>query len=479
MSHRDKDSRIVAGTNAQGLLEALGDLLTNIEWKNIKFRKDCLWSVRGLVIAALLWAWSSKVALTSRFDQALRIVRRLGRSLAPAKASYQGFMELLVRWTAKLRVCLVLAFQTRMELEFRDEFRTAGFVVIAGDGSKLQLPRTRSNQEHYAPANTRGKKGKKRRKADRRAKRPLSRKAREEQSRKKKAESPQMSLTALLHVGLRLPWDWRLGTSKTSEREHLRDMIPFLPPDALLVADCGFVGYEFWSELLASGRAFVIRVGGNVKLLRKLGFARESNGIVYLWPDKAAKRKQPPLKLRLVEVHDGHQSWFLVTSVLDPLRLSDKQVAEIYSKRWRVELFFRHFKQTFNRAKLRSHKPEHANCEAEWSLLGLWGMLLYAQIQQRNHGEKTGRLSVTRVLRAFGQAIDEYKSKPNDGESLNEQLCIAVKDSYHRKDKRSRGYPRKKYETQAKPPRINAATPTQRQLAKQVTSKQVSKPLTA
>jgi hypothetical protein len=106
-------------------------------------------------------------------------------------------------------------------------------------------------------------------------------------------------------------------------------------------------------------------------------------------------------------------------------------------------------------------------------------MLLYAQIQQRNHGEKTGRLSVTRVLRAFGQAIDEYKSKPNDGESLNEQLCIAVKDSYHRKDKRSRGYPRKKYETQAKPPRINAATPTQRQLAKQVTSKQVSKPLTA
>ena len=135
-------------------------------------------------------------------------------------------------------------------------------------------------------------------------------------------------------------------------------MIDSLPPDALVTADCGFVGYEFWSELLRGGRQFVIRVGGNVRLLKKLGVVRESHGTVYLWPDQAAKRGQEPLVLRLVEVHDGRQSWFLVTSVLDSRRLSDRQVAQIYSNRWRIELFFRHFKQTFGRAKLRSHKSE-------------------------------------------------------------------------------------------------------------------------
>ena len=38
---------------------------------------------------------------------------------------------------------------------------------------------------------------------------------------------------------LRLPWDWRLGPSDSSERDHLREMIPHLPPDALVAAACG------------------------------------------------------------------------------------------------------------------------------------------------------------------------------------------------------------------------------------------------
>jgi hypothetical protein len=247
------------------------------------------------------------------------------------------------------------------------------------------------------------------------------------------------------------------------------------PVDALIVADCGFVGYDFWSELLASGRHFVIRVGGNVRLLRKLGVVREVNGIVYLWPDAAAKRKKPPLVLRLVTVHDGRQPWYLVTSVRNTTRLSDKQVARIYKLRWRIELFFRHFKQTYGRAKLRSHKAEHAACEAQWSLLGLWAMLLHTQIQQKREHGKVRQVSVARVLHAFGQAIDEQRCRAEAGESLDEQLLAALVDPYKRRDKTSRAHPRKKYEPPTKPPRIANATRAQRQLAKQVVSRNAKK----
>ena len=479
MSHRDRDRVSVSQTNAQGVLVALANLLADVDWKGLRFRQDCRWSRRGLAMAALLWAWASDRTLTERFTRALRIMQRLGRSFGPAEASYQGFLELLVRWTAELRSCLVSAFQKRMEAEFPYGFRIAGYVVLGGDGSNILLPRTRSNQACYAPAKTRRKNSRKRSRAGSRAGRPKSRKAREKQSRSKKAESPQMSLAALHHVGLYMPWDWRLGSSDTSEREHLRSMIASLPPDALLTADCGFVGYEFWSELLASKREFVIRVGGNVRLLKQLGVVRESQGTVYLWPDKAAKRRQPPLVLRLVEVHDGHRSWFLVTSVCDPQRLSDKQVAQIYSSRWRVELLFRDFKQTYGRAKLRSNKAEHARCEAEWSLLGLWGMQLYARLQQKTHSQPTTRLSVARVLRAFGQVIQEFQSRPAPGQSLQERLVDAVLDTYRRKDKTSRGYPRKKYEPQAKPPILLTASKMQRQAAKQIISIPSQKDLTA
>jgi hypothetical protein len=435
-------------------------------WQGIRFRKDCGWAVLGLATTAVIWACSAQPTLTTRFGQALKFARRLGRGLAPATTSYQAFLKLLVRWTADLRAEIVREYQRVMERRFPDAFRIAGFVPLGGDGSKLQLARTRSNEARYSPAKTRAKNGKKRRRAKRRNQSPQ---ARAQHARDKKADSPQMALTLLHHLALRLPWDWRLGPYDTSERQQLLDLIPHLPPDALVAADCGFYGYEFWSALLASRRHFVIRVGGNVRLLKKLGTARETTGTVYLWPDKVAKRKQPPLVLRLVEVHDGRQSWYLVTSVLDPNRLSDRQVAQVYGYRWRIELFFRHFKQTFGRAKLRSHKGAHAECEAEWSLLGLWTMLLQARLQLPD--QDRGRLSVARVLRAFAQALDHGKWRPEPGESLAEQLSRAVIDAYRRRDRTSRDYPRKKYEPPAGAPRILTATVAQRQNAQKLMAK--------
>lgn len=479
MSHRDKECRTDSRTNAQDLIAAAEGLLANADWGNIDFRKDCRWTVRGLVIAALLWSWSSETTLKGRFGQALRIARKLGLRCAPAATSYQAFLKLLVRWTSPLRDCLLAMFQSLMERNFPKQFRLAGYVVLAGDGSKMKLARTQSNEKQYSP-DTRGQKGKKRRKADRARRRPKSAAAQIQQAKDKKADSPQMALTLLYHVMLRLPWDWRLGPSAVSERDHLRAMIAHLPPDALVTADCGFYGYDFWSDLLASGRQFVIRVGGNVRLLKKLGVARESHGTVYVWPDNATRRKLPPLVLRLVVVHDGRQRWYLVTSVRDSRRLSDGQVAEIYKWRWRIELFFRHFKQTFGRTKLRSHKAEHAECEAHWSLLGLWALLLHAQIQhQQANGTTASRLSVARVIEAFSHAIDESRSRPEANESLTDRLLAAIADPYRRRNKSSRSYPRKKYESPAQSPHIANATDLQCQRAKQVMSRPVEKGLTA
>jgi hypothetical protein len=474
MSHRDNGCRTASCTNAQDLSAAVRGLLGDVQWRGVRFRRDCGWSAPGLVTAALLWAFSSEPTLTGRFGQAMKLAGRLGRGLAPAKASYQAFMKLLVRWTADLRAEVALEYQRVMGRRFPGSFRVAGFVPLGGDGSRLQLARTRSNEACYSAARARAGRGGRRRGAGRRG---LSRRARARRARDKKADSPQMALTLLHHLALRLPWDWRLGGYDSSERRHLLDMIPRLPPDALVVADCGFVGYEFWSALLESGRHFVIRVGGNVRLLRKLGLARESRGVVYLWPDKAARRRRPPLRLRLAEVHDGRRAWYLVTSVPDPRRLSDAQVAQVYGYRWRAELFFRHFKQTYGRAKLRSHKGAHAECEAEWSLLGLWTMLLHARL--RLPEKDRCRLSVARVLRAFGRALDENRCRPEPGESLGELLARAVTDPYRRRDKTSRGYPRKKYEPPAAPPRISEASGTQRQLAQRVMKPAAEKRLTA
>ena len=68
-----------------------------------------------------------------------------------------------------------------------------------------------------------------------------------------------------------------------------------------------------------------------------------------------------------------------MTSVLNKQGLSDKQAIEIYRYRWGIELFFRTFKQTFGRTKVRSHSANNAKRELDWSLVALWSICLLGQ----------------------------------------------------------------------------------------------------
>ncbi|MBX6314744.1 MAG: transposase [Isosphaeraceae bacterium] len=247
-----------------------------------------------------------------------------------------------------------------------------------------------------------------------------------------------MWLTVMFHVGTGLPWDWWTGPSDSSERDHLMQMMAALPAGALVTADAGFVGYEYWKALLDSGRSFLIRVGANVRLLKPLGYARERAGLVYLWPDRAAARLQPPLVLRLVVAQGPRHVVYLVTSVLEGGRLSDPQLIAIYRLRWGVELFYRQFKQTFGRRKLRSHRGDNAEVEAAWSLLGLWSLCLHGQVELASDSIPASGVSGAGLLRAYRGVMRAYRSRPEPGESLWERLSVAVIDGYRRSKKTSR-----------------------------------------
>jgi hypothetical protein len=283
-----------------------------------------------------------------------------------------------------------------------------------------------------------------------------------------------MWVTLLSHLGTGLPWDWRLGPSDSSERANLREMVADLPEGALIAADAGFVGYETWRTIRESGRHLLVRVGANVRLLRQLGYARERDGLVYLWPDQEAKRRNPPLVLRLVVVRGGRHTVYLVTSVLDDGTLTDRQAAEVYALRWGLELFYRHFKQTYERRKLRSHTADHAQLEATWSLLGLWAMGLHAQVELARTGVPANRVSVAGLPLAYRRSLREYKSNPDPGQSLLELVLKAVIDPYKRKDKTSRDYPRKKHEPAIDAPKIRRATRAQIDVAREIRDQRLS-----
>jgi hypothetical protein len=431
----------------------------------IEFRRDCTWTPRSLIFTAMLWAWSDEKTLTDRFATARKIVAAMALASQVPASTYQAFLKMLKTWTVALALALTLAFRRRMGEDLARRFLVCGYPVFGVDGSRLELPRTDSNEQRFSPASARrrSKRGRKPKKSRARTKAARARRARQ-----KKTNSPQMWLTTMWHVGTGLPWDWRIGPSDSSEREHLKQMIAALPASALITADAGFAGYEYWKALRDGARHLLIRVGANVRLLKDLGYVREKDGLVYLWPDREAARRQPPLVLRLVVARGARHPMYLVTSVLEEEALSDKQIIEIYTLRWGIELFYRHFKQTFERRKLRSHRADNAELEAVWSLLGLWAMSLHAQVELAARGIPARRISVAQFLRAYRGSMREYKSCPDPGESLHERLAEAVIDDYKRACKASRDYPRKKQAHAIGAPEILPATELQIETAQQI-----------
>lgn len=470
MSHQDKACDSGSAYNHQELRRAIDWLLSEAAFSCANFRNDSSWTPLRLVATALLWAWSDEKTLSDRFETARKIVMRGWRLRNPLAGSYQAFTKMLRRWTPVLIASLKETFRRRLRQALSAHWKVAGFVIFGVDGSRLDVPRTASNEARFAPRKARQAKGAQKKEARRQAKRRrrLTKKQRAERARQKKSATAQMWLTTMWHAGTGLPWDWRTGPADSSEREHLRQMIDDLPAGALVAADAGFVGYDYWKALRDSGRSLLVRVGSNVRLLKKLGYAQERGGIVYLWPERAASKNQPPLVLRLVVVHNGRHPVYLVTSVLDGKELSDQQVAEMYRLRWGIELFYRHFKQTFERRKLRSKSADNAQCEADWSLAGLWAMCLHAQFEMKTLKVPASRISIAGVLRAYRKSMREYKSRPDENEDLRSLLATAIIDDYERSNKTSRDYPRKKQEQAARPPDIITANKKQRQHARQI-----------
>lgn len=182
--------------------------------------------------------------------------------------------------------------------------------------------------------------------------------------------------------------------------------------------------------------------------------------------------------LRLVVAHNGQHPVYLVTTVLSQHELSDAQVIEMYAKRWGIELFYRHLKQTFQRRKLLSASAENARVELAWSLVGLWAMALYALVEADQQDVPPERLSFAKLLLAFRRTLRDYLHPTEPGERLCERLRQAIIDPYSRKFKTSRNFPRKKQERQPGPPIIIRANKAQIQLAHQLAVKQ-QKGLTA
>lgn len=363
-------------------------------------------------------------------------------------------MDALVRCNTRLLPVVRQELQRRILAVRHDDDE---WVPIAFDGSRSDAPRTVSNEAAFcAKSFGQGKTAKYRKKKSK-----GMRRKRNSQS-PPAPPKPQVWITMLWHMGLRLPWSWRLGPSNSSEREHVMSLLDEeqFPDNTLFCGDAGFVGFDFWSRIRERGHHFLVRVGNNVRLLSDESFSKpDADGRVTCWPKAARDAGRPPLRLRLVRVRIGKTDMWLLTSVLDRRRLSRARLRRLYQQRWGVEVEFRGLKQTLDRAKLRCRTASRLQAELDWSILGLMAAELLASRAQCKAGMDASRRSLSQTMRTLRGVMSRLGSAAPRGESVEAGLREARIDEYERRGpKRARYRPKNPDKKELGPPRITPLT---------------------
>jgi len=124
-----------------------------------------------------------------------------------------------------------------------------------------------------------------------------------------------------------------------------------IEPGATYVFDLGYYDYAWWAELDAAGCRIVTRFKSNtpLNLVKELAVAGGTNILsdrIGFLPARQAANRRNPMQDAVREVRIMTDSGKVLRILSNDLDASAEQIADLYRRRWAIELFFRWIKQT-------------------------------------------------------------------------------------------------------------------------------------
>lgn len=167
-------------------------------FENFEKHGNSTWSPSALVILAILTAWMPCPQLTQAFGKASNLSTKLFGILAIQ--TYQGMMRALVINGSSLLLVMWHRIHHLMETVSPTHFRIEGWLPLAVDGTPFTTPRTKSNETAFAAKNYGSS-------LFDRSRKKWKNKSR--RSKKLTPIKPQIWLTLIWHMGMKLPWCWK------------------------------------------------------------------------------------------------------------------------------------------------------------------------------------------------------------------------------------------------------------------------------
>lgn len=180
---------------------------------------------------------------------------------------------------------------------------------------------------------------------------------------------PQLRFVALLENGTHVLFGSQLGSCECGELTLAEGAIQHLQAGMLCLADRLFTGGPLWKRAVATGADLLWRCKRSMKFacVRRL---EDGSYLSYIYPNRDDRRKHPDdasrrLPVRVIEYRlngiGSEEPWFrLVTTILDPLQASARELAALYHERWEIENAFDELKIHLRGSQvvLRSKTPD-------------------------------------------------------------------------------------------------------------------------
>ena len=146
-----------------------------------------------------------------------------------------------------------------------------------------------------------------------------------------------------------------------SQREtvHARALLATLPTGSLVIAKMGYVSYAWFDHVIDSGHHWLSRCRARTSMVTRqvlyaAGDGSVADRIVWLGAHKSTRAAHP---VRFVEFRVAGTTRAYLTSVLDPAKLSVRDIAEAYARRWDIEMAFDLLKRHLNLHLVWSPRP--------------------------------------------------------------------------------------------------------------------------
>lgn len=233
---------------------------------------------------------------------------------------------------------------------------------------------------------------------------------------------------------------------KAHEIPLARQLVDWLEPDEVVLADRGFCGWGLIALMQRKGAQVVMRVHQFRKLSGRTMVWPRPQRPVGTWSEELWAQLPRELAMRIVRFRvevPGFRTEHVVlaTTLLDERKYPDAELAALYRRRWNVELCFRNIKVTLGLDVLRCQTPALVEKEA-WMHALAYNLIRALMLEAaRTHHVDPARLSFKGTVDALRQWTPLFAHRSGRAREARRALLHTIAAD-HVPDRPNRAEPR-------------------------------------